>query len=86
MFSGDLVLNNISETLADLQALNLQAPLTLDFSDVNEIDTVAISLILEIQRKLHHQQAEVSTVSVTGVPENLRSMMQLYGVDDFLLN
>lgn len=86
LFSGNLLINNISETLTQLQAFQLTSPLTLDFSKVHEVDTVAVSLILEIQRQLHHQHAEAGAVSVTGVPENLRSLMQLYGVDSFLLN
>lgn len=85
-FSGNLLITNVSETLNQLQTLRLEPPLTLDFSKVNEVDTVAVSLILEIQRQLHHQHAEASAVSVIGVPENLRSLMQLYGVDGFLLN
>ncbi|WP_029147956.1 lipid asymmetry maintenance protein MlaB [Methylophilus sp. 5] len=85
-FSGNLLINNISETVSQLQALRLDSPLTLDFSKVNEVDTVAVSLILEIQRQLHHQHSQASPVSVIGVPENLRSLMQLYGVDGFLLN
>ena len=85
-FSGNLLITNVSETLSQLQTLPLASPLTLDFSKVNEVDTVAVSLILEIERQLHHQYAEASTVSVIGVPENLRSLMQLYGVDGFLLS
>lgn len=84
--NGDLLINNISETLEELQALELRTPLTLDFSRVNEVDTVAISLILEIQRRLNHQHTEAGPIKVIGVPDNLRSMMQLYGVDGFLLN
>gem|GEM_PF-406317 len=85
-FSGNLLINNISETLAHLQTLRLEQPLTLDFTKVKEVDTVAVSLILEVQRQLHHQHHEASAVSVIGVPENLRSLMQLYGVDSFLLS
>ncbi|MFQ6332376.1 STAS domain-containing protein [Methylophilus sp. 3sh_L] len=85
-FSGNLLINNISETLADVQKLHLEPPLTLDFSQVNEVDTVAVSMILEIQRQLKHAHEQAGAVSVVGVPDNLRSLMQLYGVDGFLLN
>lgn len=85
-FSGNLLINNISETLADVQKLDLESPLTLDFSQVNEVDTVAVSLILEIQRQLNHAHEQAGIVSVVGVPDNLRSLMQLYGVDGFLLS
>ncbi|HEY0892610.1 MAG TPA: STAS domain-containing protein [Cellvibrio sp.] len=85
-FSGNLLINNISETLADVQKLRLESPLTLDFSQVNEVDTVAVSLVLEIQRQLNHTHEQAGIVSVVGVPDNLRSLMQLYGVDGFLLS
>ncbi|MFD1122335.1 lipid asymmetry maintenance protein MlaB [Methylophilus flavus] len=85
-FSGDLLINNISEALAQLETLRLNPPLTLDFSRVAEVDTVAVSLIFEIQRQFHHEHAQAGSVSVVGVSDNLRSLMQLYGVDSFLLN
>lgn len=85
-FSGNLLVNDISETLNGLQGLRLESPLTLDFSRVGEVDTVAISLILEVQRQLNHQHAHAAPVSVVGVPDSLRSLMQLYGVDGFLLS
>ncbi len=85
-FKGDLLIANVSETLADLQKLQLASPLTLDFSGVKEVDTVAISMILEIQRRLNHDYTHTGNMSVVGVPDNLRSLMQLYGVDGFLLN
>lgn len=85
-FSGNLLIGNITETLNQLQTLRLEPPLSLDLSKVDEVDTVAVSLILEIQRQLNHQHTQASPVSVIGVPENLRSLMQLYGVDEFLLS
>lgn len=85
-FSGDLLINNINQALAQLETLSLDAPLTLDFSKVGEVDTVAVSLIFEIQRQFHHEHAQAGSVSVVGVPDNLRSLMQLYGVDSFFLN
>lgn len=80
-FSGNLRIANMSEALTSLRDLSLKAPLTLDFSQVQQVDTSAISLILEIQRQLQSD----AQVKVTGVPDNLRSLMQLYDVDAFLL-
>ena len=57
-FSGDLLINNINDALAQLQKLRLDPPLTLDFSKVEEVDTVAVSLIFEIQRQFHHEHAQ----------------------------
>lgn len=85
-FSGNLLINNISETLLQLQSLQLSAPLVLDFSKVQAVDTVAVSLVLEIQRRMDKEHPDAIQVSIVGVPENLRSLMQVYGVDQFLLN
>ncbi len=85
-FSGNLLITNISETLLQLQSLQLAAPLVLDFSQVQAVDTVAVSLVLEIQRRMHKEHPDAIQVSIVGVPDNLRSLMQVYGVDQFLLN
>lgn len=85
-FSGNLLIGNISETLAHMRAFKVSVPLTLDFSHVQSVDTAAISLILEIQREIHQQHPDASIVKIVGVPDNLNSLMKLYGVDSFLLN
>lgn len=85
-FSGNLLITNVSETLLQLQSLQLAAPLVLDFSKVLAVDTVAVSLVLEIQRRMQQEQPDAIQVSIVGVPDNLRSLMQVYGVDQFLLN
>lgn len=84
-FTGKLLIANIGETLASLDQVTLKAPLVLDFSNVTDVDTVAISVVLEIQRRLHHQSPKAPQLTIAGVPDNLRSLMQLYGVDTFLL-
>jgi phospholipid transport system transporter-binding protein len=91
-FSGDLLIDNISEVLAQVDALKLTAPLTLDFSYAKEVDTSAISFVLEMQRRVQALpvgDAVKSTdkrVELVGVSDNFRSLMQLYGVDSFLLS
>lgn len=85
-FTGHLLISNVSETLAQLDQVTLENPLVLDFSGVHAVDTVAISVVLEIQRRLHQQSPQAPQLTMVGVPENLRSLMTLYGVDVFLLN
>lgn len=85
-FSGNLRIDTISETVDVMQDLVFDPPITLDFSQVQQLDTSAISVILEIQRQLHLQHPQASPVKLVGVPDSLRSLMQLYGVDTFLLN
>jgi phospholipid transport system transporter-binding protein len=80
--SGDLVFANISAVLDETKALDMPAQLELDFTKVAEVDTSAISLVLELQRRAIAQSA---IVNVAGVSANLTSLMQLYGVDEIIL-
>lgn len=80
--SGDLVFANISAVLDETKALEMPAQLELDFTKVAEVDTSAISLVLELQRRAIAQSA---IVNVAGVSANLTSLMQLYGVDEIIL-
>ncbi|MDX1915527.1 MAG: STAS domain-containing protein [Methylophilus sp.] len=80
--SGDLVVKNITQVLDDSKLLEMPANLQLDFAEVSEVDTSAISLILEFQRRAIQQQAQVT---VLNVPDNLLRLMQLYGVDTFII-
>jgi phospholipid transport system transporter-binding protein len=81
--SGNLVFANISSVLDESKLLTMPAQLQLDFTAVDEVDTSAISLILELQRRAMSQDTKIS---VQQVPENLSSLMQLYGVDALILN
>jgi phospholipid transport system transporter-binding protein len=81
--SGNLVFANISSVLDESKLLTMPARLQLDFTAVDEVDTSAISLILELQRRAMSQDTKIS---VQQVPENLSSLMQLYGVDALILN
>ena len=80
--SGDLIFANISGVLAETKAHEIPEQLTLDFAKVAEVDTSAISLILELQRRAISQKAEIN---VTGISANLTSLMQLYGVEEIIL-
>lgn len=91
-FSGDLLIDNVGELLAQVNAMQLSVPLTLDFSYAKEVDTSAISFVLEMQRKVQAlpagdaAKATDKRVNLVGVSDNFRSLMQLYGVDAFLLS
>lgn len=82
---GNLRVDNIDETMKNLKSLDLPNGLTLDFSRVDMADTTAISFVLEIQRTLDTAYSGVMKVNLVGVSESLRSLMQLYDVDRFLL-
>lgn len=80
--SGDLVIENINQVLDASKSLNLTEPTQLDFANVTDVDTSAISLILEFKRRASAKNVDLSLVNV---PVNLVSLMQLYGVDGFVL-
>jgi len=80
--SGDLVIENINQVLDASKSLNLTEPTQLDFANVTDVDTSAISLILEFKRRASAENVDLSLVNV---PVNLVSLMQLYGVDGFVL-
>lgn len=81
VLSGDLIIDHVTQVVNASKALRLESPAQLDFSKVTDVDTSAISLILELKRRANAENVELSLVNV---PENLNSLMQLYGVDEFI--
>ncbi len=81
LISGDLIIDHITQVVNASKALSLVSPAQLDFAKVTDVDTSAVSLILEFKRRAIAENAQLSLVNV---PENLTSLMQLYGVDAFL--
>jgi phospholipid transport system transporter-binding protein len=56
--------------------------LTIDLSGVREADSSALSLLLEWQRSA---KARGFGLKYSGLPDNLRSLAQVYGVLDLLV-
>jgi phospholipid transport system transporter-binding protein len=85
---GDRLLVRGAVTLAEVtrwRALGLDAldrdGLTIDLSGVKEADSAALSLLLEWQREA---KARGFKIKYSGLPDNLRSLAQVYGVLDLL--
>ncbi|MDZ4201959.1 MAG: STAS domain-containing protein [Gallionella sp.] len=55
--------------------------LVVDFSQVENVDSAAVSMLLGWLRAAQRSQR---TVTVTGLPEDLLSLARLYGVDNML--
>jgi phospholipid transport system transporter-binding protein len=53
----------------------------VDFAKVAEVDTSAVSLMLEWQRRA---QAENKQISFVNLPKSLTSLTALYGVADLV--
>ena len=81
LISGDLIIDHVTQVVNASKALSFVSPAQLDFSKVTDVDTSAVSLILELKRRANAEKVELSLVNV---PDNLTSLMQLYGVDAFI--
>lgn len=79
--SGDLLMNNVNKLLDLSAGLKLNDVTIIDFSAVTDVDTSALSLMLEWQRRA---EAENSQVSFSNLSDNLISLAELYGVTEFI--
>lgn len=79
--SGPLTIATVPALFATgLQHLTSEDML-VDFSGVEAVDSAAVSLLLGWLRAAQRSQ---HTLSVTGLPDDLLSLAQLYGVTELL--
>ena len=79
--SGSLTLANVNAVLEE-GARAFKAPsLTVDLGGVTEVDSTAVSLLLEWRRAA---QREKRVIEYVNYPGNLKSLIQWYGVTDLL--
>ncbi len=79
--AGDIELDNINALLKISKALMLADHTVVDFAKAAEVDTSAVSLILEWQRRAAVESKQISFVNL---PKNLISLTALYGVADLI--
>jgi phospholipid transport system transporter-binding protein len=79
--SGDVMVNTTNVILTASQGLPIASYTVVDFAEVLDIDTTALSLILEWKRRA---QIENKTLSFVNLPANLNSLAALYGVSEFI--
>lgn len=79
--SGEVVIHNATSILASSKALTMTPATKIDFSEVTNIDTAAISLIFEWKRRA---QKENQAIEFVNLPANLNSLTRLYGVDEMI--
>lgn len=58
-----------------------QDELVIDLSGITEVDSSAVSMLLEWQRQADKKQQQLHFVNV---PQSLRSLIQLYGVSELI--
>lgn len=79
--SGEILMDNANTVLRESDALAMPSDLQIDFSAVTEVDTAALSLMMEWQRRATLLK---TSVSFAHVPEALASLATLYGVAAFI--
>lgn len=79
--SGEILMDNANAVLIESKALDMANDLRVDFSAVTDIDTAALSLLIEWQRRAI---AANKKIVFTHLPESLHSLATLYGVADFI--
>ena len=78
--SGDLLVDDANLILSQSVAFIMEREVEIDFSRVSNVDTAALSLIFEWQRRADLSNCKLS---LTKLPVNLTSLAKLYGVQDF---
>ncbi|MFM9835163.1 MAG: lipid asymmetry maintenance protein MlaB [Methylophilaceae bacterium] len=79
--SGDVEIDNANALLLASNALSISKDTVVDFANVTEIDTGAISLILEWKRRAIAENKQLKFVNLS---PNLVSLTQLYGVAEMI--
>lgn len=78
---GDLSIATASRCLREGEAAIDGGCTTFDLSDVEQVDSAALSLMFAWQRKA---LAGGKSLTFRNVPESLHALAALYGVDGFL--
>ncbi len=76
-----MTLNHIESVLQTEHAFVVDSSLTIDLSGVTEVDTTALSLMMEWLRRA---QASKTNITFTHLPDNLQQLAHLYQVADII--
>lgn len=80
--SGPVTLANVNTVLEDGNRAFKAPALTLDLAGVTEVDSTAVSVLLEWRRAALRDKRKIDYVNY---PANLKSLIQLYGVAELLV-
>ncbi|MDP3744392.1 MAG: STAS domain-containing protein [Methylotenera sp.] len=79
--TGDVLMDNANAVLQESNTLTMTDDTNIDFSKVSDVDTAALSLIMEWQRRAI---SSGNKIHFSHLPEGLVSLVALYGVTDFI--
>ncbi len=78
--SGDVLMTTANELLEQSQAFTIKNT-KIDFTNVTDVDTSAVSLILEWKRRAAKENQSLTFINL---PANLTSLIQLYDVAELV--
>jgi phospholipid transport system transporter-binding protein len=78
---GAVTMRNVTDALAESERLFDQPHVMVDLGGITELDSSAVSLLLEWRRAAHAANRRVDFVNL---PANLKSLADLYGVSELL--
>lgn len=79
--TGNIAMDSANFLLESSKGLVLETDAIVDFAKVKEVDTSAVSLLLEWRRRAI---AENKPLSFINFPPSLTNLVALYGVEDFI--
>ncbi len=78
---GDINMDSANSLLEKSKGLELADDTQVDFAQVDDVDTAAVSLMLEWHRRARSENKKLAFVNV---PDGLTSLTALYGVTDLV--
>jgi phospholipid transport system transporter-binding protein len=78
---GSITIDNVVSVVASGVALFDGEDVTIDLGQVTEADSAAVSLLLEWRREAARRRLQIRFLNM---PQNLQSLMQLYGVSELM--
>lgn len=78
--SGDVLITTANELLKQSQTFTIENT-KIDFASVTDVDTAAVSLILEWKRRAAKENQSLAFINL---PANLASLIQLYDVAELV--
>lgn len=78
---GPITIDSAASVVEHAIALFGRGNVVIDLARVTEVDSTAVSMLLEWQREAVRRNGKVSVVNI---PQNLQSLVQLYGVSELM--
>jgi phospholipid transport system transporter-binding protein len=80
-FAGALTLDDAGQVLHATRSMSLPENGQVDFAGLTQADSSALAVIIALKRR---GASEGRALSVGGLPDSLRSLAVVYGVDDLI--